>query len=300
MEEDSGRRSSLENIRPWRKRTLQIISTEKWRKESEVTPLPQVAGHGSWDKSQAILTNKDGCILKPIQPPPRGDREVEFYQTVNTSEDPNVAQFVKFIPTFYGTCTKKDGKFMMIENATIRMVKPCIMDVKIGAKTYGPDANEEKKAKQDASYAGTKKPFGFSVLGMSVYQGEEKKEFKVMGKDYGKSLNKDNIGNFIEIYFDKETESVNTKMIVEIVIERLKALEQMYSQQRVFHIFGSSILFVYDADAVLGDKTKEDLEDAVVVKMIDFAHVHPANGEADLNYNKGLRNLIELIERSNA
>ena len=27
----------------------------------------QVAGHGSWDKSQAILTNKDGYILKPIQ-----------------------------------------------------------------------------------------------------------------------------------------------------------------------------------------------------------------------------------------
>ena len=37
-----GRRESLETIRPWRKKTLQIISTEKWRKESEVTPLPQV------------------------------------------------------------------------------------------------------------------------------------------------------------------------------------------------------------------------------------------------------------------
>ena len=30
-------------------------------------PPSQVAGHGSWDKSQAILTNKDGYILKPIQ-----------------------------------------------------------------------------------------------------------------------------------------------------------------------------------------------------------------------------------------
>jgi len=40
--EGQGRRLSLETIRPWRKRTLQIISTEKWRKESEVTPLPQV------------------------------------------------------------------------------------------------------------------------------------------------------------------------------------------------------------------------------------------------------------------
>ena len=45
MEDDrmGGRRASLETIRPWRKRTVQIISTEKWKKECEVTPLPQVS-----------------------------------------------------------------------------------------------------------------------------------------------------------------------------------------------------------------------------------------------------------------
>ena len=30
------------------------------------------------------------------------------------------------------------------------------MDVKVGAKTYGPDASKEKIAKQDASYSGNK------------------------------------------------------------------------------------------------------------------------------------------------
>ena len=35
------------------------------------------------------------------------------------------------------------------------MLKPCIMDVKIGAKTYGPDASQEKIQKQQASYAGS-------------------------------------------------------------------------------------------------------------------------------------------------
>jgi len=280
---------------------MQIISTEKWKKESEVTPLPQVAGHGSWDKSQAILTNKNGYILKPIQPPPRGDREVEFYQNVTTSEDPAVAQFADFIPKFYGSCTKKDGRFLMIENATTGMIQPCIMDIKIGAKTYGPDASEEKKAKQDASYAGTKKPFGFSVLGMSVYHGKEKEEFKVKDKNYGKNLNKDNIDDFIATYFDKESESLNTKLVIEIFTERLKTIEKMYSQQKVFHIFGSSILFVYDAAVLLGDdKTKDELQEAVILKMIDFAHVHPANGEADTNYITGIRNLINLIEKYRA
>lgn len=295
--EAQGRRPSLETIRPWRKRTLQIISTEKWRKESEVTPLPQVAGHGSWDKSQAILTNKDGYILKPIQAGPRGEREIQFYRTITEATDSSLKQFQPFIPSFYGSCTKKDGQFMMIENATMRMTRPCIMDIKIGAKTYGPDASAEKAAKQDASYAGTKKPFGFSVLGMSVYHGAKKDEFKVLNKEYGKSLNKDNIEDFVNVFFDKANESEMTQALLSVFLGRLKAIQEMYSNQRVFHIFGSSILFVYDASILLESAaSSEAIDSSVVVKMIDFAHVHPANKQPDQNYNFGLANLIKTLE----
>lgn len=276
---------------------MQIISTDVWKKETEVTPLPQVAGHGSWDKSQAILTNKDGCILKPIQPPPRGDREVEFYQNVTTSTDPELAQFVKFIPQFYGTCTKKDGKFMMIENLTKGMVKPCIVDIKVGAKTYGPDASEDKKAKSDAAYSGTKIPFGFSVLGMSVYKGEKKEEFKVLNKDFGKQLTKDNIGDFIDTYFDGANKSDQITEVKQIFVKKLKEIQQFYSKQKQFHIYGSSLLFVYDAQATT-NVPDEGLEKSVVLKMIDFAHVFPANETQDENYLNGLANLIRILETS--
>ncbi len=37
----------------------------------------QVAGHGSHDSKQAILTNRNGCILKPVQAPPRGHRYID-------------------------------------------------------------------------------------------------------------------------------------------------------------------------------------------------------------------------------
>ena len=283
------------HLRPWRKRTLQIISTDVWKKETEVSPLPQVAGHGSWDKSQAILTNKAGCILKPIQPPPRGDREVKFYENVNTSEDPEVAKFLRFIPSYFGNCTKKDDKFMMIENLTQGMKKPCIVDVKVGAKTYGPDASQEKREKSDAAYKGTKIPFGFSVLGMSVYMGDKKEEFKVLNKEFGKQLTKDNINDFLQIYFDEETQTEKTGQIIRIFIKKLEDIQKFYSEQRQFHIFGSSLLFVYDADS-LNDPVKDDLEEAVVLKMIDFAHVFPANGEEDRNYVSGIDGLIKVFK----
>merc|ERR1712032_1323310 len=213
----------------------------------------------------------------------RGEREIQFYRTITEATDSSLAQFQPFIPSFYGSCTKKDGQFMMIENATMRMTRPCIMDIKIGAKTYGPDASAEKAAKQDASYAGTKKPLGFSVLGMSVYHGAKKDEFKVLNKEYGKSLNKDNIKDFVNVFFDKANETAMT--------------QAMFSNQMVFHIFGSSILFVYDASILLeSEASSEAIDSAVVVKMIDFAHVHPANGQPDQNYNFGLANLIQVLE----
>jgi len=275
---------------------MQIISTDVWKKETEVVPLPQVAGHGAWDKSQAILTNKEGCILKPIQPPPRGDREVKFYENVATTTDPEIAKFAKFIPQYFGTCTKKDSRFMMIENLTKGFEKPCIVDIKIGEKTYGPDASKEKREKADSAYMGTKIPFGFSVLGLSVYCGEQKEDFKVLNKDFGKQLSKETIDEFLQIYFDGANRTEKTTRVSKIFVRKLRDIYEFYSQQRSFHIFGSSLLFVYDAKSVIEASSEEDLEEAVVLKMIDFAHVYPANGEADSNYIRGLDNLIRIID----
>ncbi len=40
------------------------------------------------------------------------------------------------------------------------MRRPCVMDIKIGARTYGPDASPAKVRQEDAKYLGTKKPLG--------------------------------------------------------------------------------------------------------------------------------------------
>ena len=42
------------------------------------------------------------------------------------------------------------------ENLTAGLVSPCVMDIKIGARTYGPDAKESKRIQEDAKYQGTK------------------------------------------------------------------------------------------------------------------------------------------------
>ena len=108
-----------------------------------------------------MQVNKKGLVLKPIQNDKRGQRELQFFKTVFSSEDESVKMFLSFIPHFHGSTkkSKSDGglqEFIMMENLTNNFSKACIMDVKIGAKTYGPDASPEKMKQQDASYAGTK------------------------------------------------------------------------------------------------------------------------------------------------
>ena len=186
----------------------------------------------------------------------------------------------------------------MMENLTKDFSKPCIVDVKIGAKTYGPDASENKKVRQDASYAGTKQPFGFSVPGMSVHVGEEKEKVIIKGKEYGRTLNGDNIHEFLEMYLDMNNEPEVAKELAQLFVEDLKKVLHLFQYQTTFHFFASSLLFVYDAEAAKNFKEAKDasLRKFTSLKMIDFAHVWKAEGKIDQNYMKGVQSLIDLFQ----
>jgi len=298
----------MENLRPWRKRTVQIISAEIIRKGSTVDSvdgeqLTQVGGHGSVDKTQAMKVSREGLVMKPIQEGVRGEREVVFFKTVTNSANLHESVFKEFIPGFHGVRSKilEDGtkvEYLVMENLTQNFKKPCVMDVKIGAKTYGPDASEKKKTQQDASYAGTKKPFGFSVPGMSVFMGQDKETVIMKGKEYGRSLDQDNIHELLEIYLDVNNEPEMAKELAKVFVEELKKILAVFQQQTTFHFFASSLLFVYDAEAAkcFKDANDKTLRDSISLKMIDFAHVWGAEGKPDQNYMKGVESLIKLFE----
>ena len=133
-------------------------------------PLPtQIAGHGSeGDGEKGFLKRPDGRLLKPVQAPPRGLRERDFYKRINTSKDPTDLRLKKFIPEFFGV--EKVGfingitvteEFLILRDITEGFSRPSIMDIKIGSRTWGPDASAKKQAQENAKYAGTKHPFGF-------------------------------------------------------------------------------------------------------------------------------------------
>lgn len=262
--------------------------------------LAQVGGHGAWDKEQAMQVSKKGLVLKPIQGDARGQREAEFFRTISNSTEPAVRAFLEFMPHFHGVSKRKKsdgapGEFIMMENLTNNLRKPCIMDIKIGARTWGPDASEAKRKQQDASYAATKTAFGFSVPGLSSFKGENKDCTVSKAKDYGKQLTAENIHEMLELYLDISTNPEIARKIAGVFVEKLKKIRSLFETQTSFHFFASSLLFVYDAEAVQNNIDTEELSNLVNLKMIDFAHVWPAEGEIDNNYLRGVNSLIQLF-----
>lgn len=51
-----------------------------------------------------MLIDKDGKLLKPLQEPPRGERELHFYENVFSKDisDAVTLKLKSFLPTFYG------------------------------------------------------------------------------------------------------------------------------------------------------------------------------------------------------
>jgi len=52
-----------------------------------------------------MLKHKDGYILKPIEKPDCGEREINFYQDLQCATDPVSVELKKLVPKYLGTTT---------------------------------------------------------------------------------------------------------------------------------------------------------------------------------------------------
>ena len=61
-----------------------------------------------------LLRSNDGLVLKPIQEPPKGEREKNFYNRVFNDFDLNKDELKlkNFLPIFYGIATLNDSKLL--------------------------------------------------------------------------------------------------------------------------------------------------------------------------------------------
>nr|BAB27004.1 unnamed protein product [Mus musculus] len=156
----------------------------------------QVAGHMYGKDKVGILQHPDGTVLKQLQPPPRGPRELEFYTMVYAADcaDAVLLELRKHLPKYYGVWsppTAPNDVYLKLEDVTHKFNKPCIMDVKIGRKSYDPFASSEKIQQQVSKYP-LMEEIGFLVLGMRVYH-LHSDSYETQNQHYGRGLTKETL-----------------------------------------------------------------------------------------------------------
>ncbi|CAI5473590.1 unnamed protein product [Closterium sp. Yama58-4] len=123
----------------------------------------QVAGHRFEEGRQGSLVDDSGCFYKPMQAGERGEKELKFYTRIaaDTSIPPEIKAM---FPVCHGS-----KEFLVMEDLTRNYTKPCIMDIKMGRKTWYEGAPQKYidkcLVKDSTTTSGT---LGYRVAGMQV------------------------------------------------------------------------------------------------------------------------------------
>ncbi|XP_032665364.1 inositol polyphosphate multikinase-like isoform X2 [Odontomachus brunneus] len=197
-----------------------------------------------------MLRRPNGHVLKPATKAILGEREIAFYENLQTSQDPTTTQLRSFVPCYYGTTElrifNKRTKFLTLKDITEDMAEPCVMDIKIGRRTWDPLATPEKRATEEFKYAESKRAYGFCITGFQVYclsSGRLKK----FDRDYGKKLDAKGVVEALETFLNITPEKPACRQLITKLLSILCQIMLFFRTQRQYRFYSSSLLVAYDA-----------------------------------------------------
>lgn len=213
----------------------------------------QVAGHTFQPDNPnelGLIKRSDGHILKPAGKAACGAREIKFYESLKQSDVPEYLSALRDLVPIYGgseqlTIEGRDVTFIKLEDLTDRMLEPCVMDVKIGRRTWDPLATAEKRVAEESKYVACKQNLGFCVPGFQVHNVTTGR-VKRFGKEYGKKLSEQTIKEAFRIFLNAESGGLCRPLLMQF-LSGLWAIQSWARSQTSLRIYSSSVLLVYDA-----------------------------------------------------
>ncbi|KAL2945502.1 Inositol polyphosphate multikinase beta [Bienertia sinuspersici] len=261
-------------------------------------PDHQVAGHQAISGKLGPQIDDSGRFYKPLQEDERGSREVSFYESLYSN--PKIKKPIRrFFPAFYGTQTvyASDGSglhpHLILQDVVSGYKKPSIIDIKIGSRTWYPQASEDyiskclSKDKRTTSLC-----LGFRISGLQIHQGEKLGYWKPDRKEIQKFTVTD-VRSVLRKFFCSDRLSDDVYGGLYGILPQLLELKEWFEDQTDFHFYSCSILVIYDGESEIQGGNPQS-----TVKLIDFAHVFEGNGVIDHNFLGGLCSLVKFISET--
>ncbi|EPY49947.1 inositol polyphosphate kinase [Schizosaccharomyces cryophilus OY26] len=174
-------------------------------------------------------------------------------------------------------------RYIVIEDLTSGMNRPCVLDVKMGTRQYGIMATEKKKASQTKKCAmTTSRVLGVRICGMQVWHSWFQSytfEDKYVGRDI-KAGEEFQLALMRFLGWTEDDEDNEHLLIHHIpaILRKLRHLEQIVRLLRGSRLYASSLLFIYDGEPSPnnGSSSSLDHEGAnsreIDIRIVDFAN----------------------------